>query len=130
MTRSFKCGQFALLFFLIIVSCHRAASSPTSAITFTNFPAYFQLYARDASNSSTVPITGVVTTTGYDSVIAKVYKSGGLWKQFSKRLSYNTGAAAFDLSTQIIAALKSTCEAAAPLRLRLHRITSPVAMYT
>ncbi|HHG83962.1 MAG TPA: hypothetical protein ENJ82_04370 [Bacteroidetes bacterium] len=71
------------------------------SIQYSAFPQHLQLYPRDASDSATVPISGLVTTPGQDSILLTVYQNNLYWQRQAHKLIYSKGQAFFDFETRI-----------------------------
>lgn len=52
------------------------------------FPSALQLYPRNARDSAVVPVQGVITAQGWDSVYVRVLKNGKPYSRFSAPLRY------------------------------------------
>lgn len=74
-------------------------------ITYENLPSRLQLFPRDEQDSARVWISGTVDTTGFDSIIVKIYRTGDIWKRMSRKLDYPGNPAPFSFFTKIVAGL-------------------------
>ncbi|MBL8027604.1 MAG: hypothetical protein JNL74_14380 [Fibrobacteres bacterium] len=82
-----------------------AVSSLIAQITFSSRPANMQFLARDKNDSAVVPVQGIVTAAGYDSISLTLYKSGSVVKRLSQKLAYNGSTAPFSLLPKVHAEL-------------------------
>ncbi|MBE7173912.1 MAG: PKD domain-containing protein [Williamsia sp.] len=95
---------------LFLSSCIFFADAQTISVSYGSLPNHLQFFARDNQDSSVVLVNGVISSTGYDSIYLKLYKSVGASRTLVKvvssgMLSYNGGMASFTLSPKIHAEL-------------------------
>jgi len=89
----------------IYSSVHQTSVHSIPNVTFSSFPARLQFYPRDISDSAEVKFAGSMNTTGYDSLIIRVFRNNVLWKNLSVKLNYIGSAASFVVSPKIHAEL-------------------------
>ena len=96
--------QFLLLFGLTLL--HNMADAQRIApVVFSKLPQDLQLYPRNAQREATIPISGIVETTGYDYLSIQVLRNNALQKYLRAELKYNNGIGSFSTETAIKAEL-------------------------
>ncbi|MAG62291.1 hypothetical protein CMO84_02075 [Candidatus Woesearchaeota archaeon] len=80
--------------------------TPVSArVNFKELPRHGQVVQRDPTDQALVPITGVVKTTGYDTIELKVWRDGLISATTRQALTYGTSGASFTLGAHLSAGL-------------------------
>ncbi|HIF42220.1 MAG TPA: hypothetical protein EYQ74_14140 [Planctomycetes bacterium] len=74
-------------------------------VNFKDLPRHGQVVQRDLTDQALVPITGVVKTTGYDTVELKVWRDGQISATTCQALTYGTSGASFTLGAHLSAGL-------------------------
>ncbi len=70
-------------------------------VVFNARPVSMQLYPRDANDSATVTVSGLVNTNGFTNAIFTMHKNGALADSSALTLNYNGGTAPFEKNYKI-----------------------------
>ena len=105
LSRLLMCSILIGLLPHIYSSVHQTSVHSIPNVTFFSFPARLQFYPRDISDSAEVKFAGSMNTTGYDSLIIRVFRNNVLWKNLSVKLNYTGSTASFIVSPKIHAEL-------------------------
>lgn len=78
---------------------------PLPVVTYESKPASFQLFQRNADDSSVITVSGILTGLGYDSVGVRILRNGVKTSNNSSGISYSGTSALFSLNPKIKAEL-------------------------
>ncbi|MBX7043337.1 MAG: hypothetical protein K1X85_10595 [Ignavibacteria bacterium] len=86
---------------ILLPSFFIQGETKAAVLSYYELPRNLQFYARDEDDSAFVRYSGLLSTSGYDSVYIEVYRNNVLWKRKSNKLNYTSGSAAFSIGQNI-----------------------------
>ena len=92
-----KCNHLLPILFFFFINIY------SQNVNYTELPSHLQLFARDNNDSAMVPITGLVISASYDSIIVEIDTNNVLWRRNAQYLDYSVGKASFSFYPVIYA---------------------------